>query len=260
MEEEIRKRLVEETRESAILVYEDIEHLNSVIEKSETKAVDLRHSSAILRRWLVEGALKKVANPRVGKMNLKAIDNSPIYRVTNAGKIHQFVSGGASIHGIFLTALMGNAGQESARLENFHPDRTIDLTLDSFQRQRVIFTQETWITRAQVIKFVANVDSGVHDGLPLESWGVVLSEFRQQISIDLITPSASERLEMKMPDEIKTIPSVTFSDGNPASEIRPANYTPNRINGVLLELLATIHFLVKSKDLQNLTAVIASEL
>ena len=67
--------LLEETRESAIAVLEDIRHLGSVVAKAETQAVDLRHASAILRRLLVEGTLRRVANPRIGKIELSAIDN-----------------------------------------------------------------------------------------------------------------------------------------------------------------------------------------
>jgi hypothetical protein len=252
--------LISQTRESAIAVLEDYNRLAGIVVSSETKAVDLRHASAILRRWLVEDALQRVANPRVGRINIPSIDNRPVYVACRTGRIVSFVSGGASVHGIYIAAGMVNAGNRAIDLVGFHPDQRIDLSLESFVRQRVIFTGGTWITRRQVIKFVANIDRGVHDGKVRESDEELLAAYRQQVSVELLDVKKLTTLPEDLPKGIDAIPSVNWTMGDPAARISLASYNPSRVNGVLLELLASMMFLVAAPDIKSLCTAIEKEL
>ena len=252
--------LLEETRESAIAVLEDIRHLGSVVAKAETQAVDLRHASAILRRLLVEGTLRRVANPRIGKIELSAIDNTPIYKTVRKGAIEHYITGGAPIHGILAAAGMVNKGKVPPSLEGFDPFRHIKLNVDSFLKQRVIFTEGTWLTRRDVIKYVANVAAGVHDGKTKDATEKRLAEFRYRLTVTLIDPRATEGAPADLPADVDLTPQIAWSHGPAASESSPADYDPQSINGVLVELLAAMHHLVISDDVKRLCKAIANEI
>lgn len=241
--------LVEQTREAAVALSEDFSVLRDIHEKAETRAVDLRHASAILRRWLVEDQLSRVGNPRVGRLHIMTIDNNPIYREARRGEIVSFVSGGAIIHGVYLACGMMNRGERSLELADYHPEKLETLRLETFLKQRVIYYQEDWFTRQQIIKYIANADHGVHGHGPREDWEKRLSQFRQEISVSLIDGPDGEPM-----------PSVMWQSGSQAAEIIPAHYDPRKVNGVLLEILSTINFLVKSPEVVALIKCIQDEI
>lgn len=241
--------LVSETIDAAIALYEDFRHLQRVTQERDTSAAALRHCAAILRRWLVEGALQRVAAPRVGRINIQTIDNNPIYRVTRQGKVVNFVSGGASVHGVYLAALTSAKG-DNVSPEDFHPDNRIEVSIDTFIKQKVIFTEGDWRTRLEVIKYVANVDSGVHAGQPKQPFEEILGRFRVQASVTL---------EDGAPDGGQ-MPLISLGVGLPASDSGLLRYDPTRINGVLLEILATVSFLTASRDVQTLVSFIEEEI
>jgi hypothetical protein len=241
--------MIEQTREAAVALSEDFLVLQDIHEKAETRPVDLRHASAILRRWLVEEQLSRVGNPRVGRLHIMTIDNNPIYREARRGDIVSFVSGGAMIHGFYLACGMMKNGRRPLELADYHPDNLETLRLDTFLKQRVIYYQEDWFTRQQIIKFIANADHGVHGHGPREEWEKRLSQFRQEISVSLIDG----------PDG-KPMPSVVWQIGSQAAEISLDHYDPRRVNGVLLEILSTIKFLVKSPEVVSLIKCIQEEI
>lgn len=241
MDDGKKAELILATKEDAIALVEDYEHLTQIVGKTETKPTDLRHASAILRRWLVEKQLVAVANPRVGRIYLEAIDNNPVYRDERKGVIHSFVSGGAPVHGVYIAAGMQNAGNRPVSIPDYHPDTLMTVNVDTFLRQRVIYTEATWVTRLQVIKFVANVAHGVHSGKVKEDWEGLLDRFRLAISVSVETGLDG-----------KTMPTIAWSEGTPGQGRFPEKYDPRKVNGVLLELLATIRFLVRSSDVEKL--------
>lgn len=250
MDENKKAEKILETKEDAIALVEDYDHLLQIVDETETKPTDLRHASAILRRWLVEKQLVRVASPRVGRVHLEAIDNNPVYRVERKGVIHSFVSGGASVHGVYIAAGMKNVGSQAISIPDYHPETLITVNVETFLKQRGIYTEATWVTRLQVIKFVANVAHGVHGGKVKEDWEGLLERFRLAISVTLET-----RTDGKM------MPTIGWSEGTPGQGRFPEKYDPRKVNGVLLELLATIWFLVKSRDVKELVhSIRANEL
>lgn len=223
--------LIDETRESAVAISEDFLVLRDVSEKSEMRAADLRLASSILRRWLVENQLKRVASPRVGRLKLSAINNKPIYREARRGTIELFVSGGAIIHGAYVAAGMLTRGPKPVEIQNYRPDVLEVFTLKTFLNQDVIYFKDCWFARQQVIKFVANAAHGVHGHGAREEWEKQLSDFRQEFSVSLAD----------VPDGNK-MPYIASQWGIPAGEAIRDQYDPRKVNGVLLEILSTIHF------------------
>ena len=244
-----RDQLIDETRGAAIALYEDFQVLKDVCAKVDTNPVDLRQASAILRRLIVEGELARVSSPRVNRLHLEAVDNNPIYRAERSGGLVSFVSGGAVIHGVYMAAGMVNEQGRPLKIEGYHPDTLEAFRLKTFAEQRVVYSQGEWFTRQQVIKFVANADHGVHGHGARQDWEKRLLNFRLELSVSLV----------EGPDG-KHMPAITWQDGKNAGEIIAEKYDPSRVNGVLLELLATMHFLVQSPEMIALVDVIKQEI
>lgn len=241
--------LIKETRDAAIAIYEDYQVLQDLSYRVQTSPADLRRASAILRRWLVDNQLGRVADPRVGRLQLMAIDNNPIYRAERKGGMIGFVSGGAVVHGVYIAAGTMNKGNIPVDFVNYHPDKLEAYTLKTFLNQRVIYSSGKWYTRLQVIKFVANVDNGVHGNGVREDWERQLSQIKQGVSVAFV----------EGPDGTP-MPSIGWMIGSAAGDMQPAKYDPSNVNGVLLELISTLTFLVKSPSVVRLIEHIKAEI
>ncbi|MCD1626918.1 hypothetical protein K7H22_13030 [Seohaeicola saemankumensis] len=241
-------QLIAETRKDAISFLEDYYHLIDLVKKLETRSVNIRHASAILRRLLIENLLQKIASPRMGKIEILSINNNPIYKEARRETLVSFVSGGAAMHGIYIAAGMASKGSRALQIDGYSPESTLPLNLESFKKQRIIYTNGEWISREQVIKFVANVDRGVHSGKIKDRFEELLSAFSHEISIEL-NASDSENL----------LPVLSWRFGTPAGEVDFENYNPQKINGTLIEVLATIQFIISSPDIKYLANIIEKE-
>lgn len=240
---------MDQTREAAIAVSEDFYVLHDTFTKSETRAANLRNTSAILRRWLVENQLARVASPRVGRIHVEANNNDPIYRECHAGRILSFVSGGAEIHGSSFTGLMMPNDSNRPVLNDYHPEKLERFKLSAFSKQKVLYSNEQWFSRQQIIKFIANADHGVHGHGAREEWEKRLAEFRDELLFALDVDS-----------EGNLMPSIIRKDGKYKGDKSLLKYSPTTVNGLLFELLSTVHFLVKSSDVINLMEVIKLEI
>ncbi len=116
------------------------------------------------------------------------------------------------------------------------------------------------MTRRDVIKYVANVAAGVHDGKTKDATEKRLAEFRYRLTVTLIGPRATEGAPADLPADVDLTPQIAWSHGPAASESSPADYDPQSINGVLVELLAAMHHLVISDDVKRLCKAIANEI
>lgn len=249
MKTKASRDLLGETREAAIAIFEDFSILRDISTRLETRPVHLRHASAVLRRWLVENQIARVAAPRVGRLKILAIDNNPVYRFERSHGIVAFVTGGAQVHGVYLAGAMMSEGRQSSDITGYHPDILIPFGIETFLKQRVIYSQGEWFTRLQVVKFVANADNGVHGHGAREDWEKKLSGFRQEVSVNLVSGPTGE-----------LTPSVNWRSGDSLSVANYTKYDPSLINALLLEVVSAISFLVKSPDLVDLIDVIKVEL
>lgn len=243
MNQEKRAELLARTKEDAIALVEDFDHLVEILEKVHTKAADLRRSSAILRRLLIEQKLQAIASPRIGKIQISTIDHAPVYRAARKGVYDFFISGGAAIHGSTVLQLAIFSVHENSQEEE--KDQTLEFPLDTFLKQKVIFSNTNWFTRHQVIKFVANVGSGVHGGKIRTTAEKRLETIRHNICVTL-----------ENSQDGKKMPVVTIAMGESLSTHSVKEYDPTKINGVLFSLISTIHYLVNAKDVISLIETI----
>ena len=250
-----------ETRDQAIAFLEDMRTLTKLVARAETLPADLRQNSVILRRWIVDAngaVLKSIAAPRIGRVNIRAIDNNPVYRAERRGGLDSFVSGGCNIHGILVAAGMIQKGRRSLDLDDYHPDKEAQFTLRTFSNQKVIYSKGCWINRQEVIKFVTNVDFGVHAGQPMADWERVLADFKVEFCIDMRKVSDENRTP-GMQKDVTEVPEISWNVGQHTDSAEALLYRPSRVNGILIELLATMGFLVNSPDVKSLVQFIHEE-
>ncbi len=258
LSEEKRAQLLRATRDAASALVEDMEHLGEVIAKKDTSRRDIRHLSAILRRLIVENDIAIVASPRVGKITLTAPDNRPFYRVEEQVPYLLFLSGGASMFNGRIDRITAFDIANPHRLsENTLIKRLIkklpsndaiadtQLTLDQFSQQKVICYRGRWITRQQVIKYMANVSSGVHSGAPNDEVDETLAKIRSSTGVSL-NENGGLHLDL-------------FRHGIDKDELT-ITHSQNAIDLVLVETLAAATWLTRSPRLVELVAMIRLEL
>ncbi|MGH6802801.1 MAG: hypothetical protein ACREC3_05470, partial [Methyloceanibacter sp.] len=125
-------------------------------------------------------------------------------------------------------------------------DRTIELRLDNFLAQRVLCLRGEWISRKDVIKYVAHVASGVHSGEPDSAQDKLLAQIRR-----------SARVTIK---DDKSLHLALFDDGLDSRETAFRALAPDSIDPVLIELLASAKFLSISPDVIHLEQMVREEL
>jgi hypothetical protein len=254
LSDEERAKLIASSRKAAVAFLEDMAYLREVMEKP-TDTAEVRRLSSILRRLLVDRDIQLVASPRVGKIKIGTPDNSAYYKAAKKREIRFFGSGGTKIFGRGLEAIFvwnmdylgsfdvaARHSAQSAGLLEAALRKKIDLPLDSFSKQNVLYLNGRWISRAKAIKYVANIGSGVHSDRPKDLDEEILMQIshNNKYSYD------------------KENDGFSFALGeNPKKEF---SYTPDSIDAVLVELLATARFLVESPDIINLEKIVEEEL
>jgi len=236
--------LLASTHEMAVAFLEDIKHVRETVARLDPERGELRRLSAVLRRWLIDGDLKLIAVPRIGKMLLLAPDNKPLIKSNKLIPFPFCESGGAVLFGLWVRAGMAERADISRQLPDFDPERTVDLIIDSFLSQPVLWLEGKEVSRRAVIKFVANVASGVHSDT---------AQTDEEKLVDRLRHAANVRLD-------EGIPTFSFHPNVVVSPNLEFKVDPLRIDCVLAEMLTAASFLARSKSVSDLEEVIRREL
>ena len=241
---ENRARLLDATREAAAAFLEDMRYIRGIVEQNSRDRRELRHLSALLRRILIDnnGDIRSIAPPRTGKIVLTAPDNSLFYPIDRATPFTAFFSGGPKMMGLEYRGLVMHSFDVQPR--GYDPERTIQLSQDGFLSQRVLSLRGDWATRSDVIKFSANIASGVHSSKPSEKVEILLDRIRRLITY---TPDGGG---VKMAFDLAQV----------TSHVSNFRHVPQGFDAVLLELFATAYYLLSSPDIDRLQAAIEAEL
>ena len=184
---ENRERLLAETKEAAAAFVEDIVHIRETLARQDQVPRQIRHLSSVLRRLTVDNDLRSIAPPRIGPLSLTAPDNSAFYQAARKQPLSMFVSAGISVFNTEMRALVGGVeGREFVFPTEFNRSRVLPLSLDGYLNQKVLYFKSDWVTRRQVIKYVANCASGVHSSNAQDQSEKLLSSLRQYIKLTLM--------------------------------------------------------------------------
>lgn len=253
-------RLRERTKSTAHALLEDIPYIRGVVARQDTSRREIRHLSAVLRRLLIDGDLVLVAKPRIGKIKLHSLDNSMATKESAyRGHIRLFFCGDVNIFGQYIgTFDLHEIPQDQAPAELtvesvnalLYPQggqlmKPILLGAEQFLSQKVICFMGHWIQRREVIKYMANLGSGVHSDLPFHDEQFMLARTRNAVQVS------------KGPNGPHV--HLVWEDASPsdAALFRPA--PPESVDPVLIELLATANSLTLSPDVRRLEEALQKE-
>jgi hypothetical protein len=177
-----------------------------------------------------------------------APDNSVFYAAAQKIPYSFFGSGGMEVFGVKLRSVILDLNSPTARPPDYKDTlRTAEVKLDGFLKQRVLCLEGQWVGRGDVIKYIANVASGVHSGArPATNVDETIRQIRHVAAYRKKDGSLSLTFDMN---------ALTLSDDD-----MPFRYSAEVIDPVLLELLAAIHYLLISQDTKRLETRIAAEL
>ena len=176
---------------------------------------------------------------------ITAPDNQPVYKHSKRHFIAFFQSGVPNNIGMGTRGILVQPSQTAADIRDFDKHKTVTLRLDNFLAQNVLCLNEEWVTRGDVIKYVANYASGVHTNAPITATDKTISIMRRVVQYKPTATGRTAVLHTGALDNI-TLPPLELSDG--------------AMDVVLVELLGAAHYLCVSDDVAQLEAVIRSEL
>jgi hypothetical protein len=135
------------------------------------------------------------------------------------------------------------------------PGRTIALPTDNFLSQKVLCLQGKWATRRDGIKYMANVASGIHSGRRKTDVEHLLNRIRHAANYAAVPLPAG----IGAPGEMAASFQFNAQALNDDADL-PFSYDPKNIDPVLVEMLATGHFLAISPDILTLETNVTKEL
>lgn len=254
---QVKSALLETSKECAAALIEDIDHIRSVLTQQSIHKGEARRLSASLRRILIDkgGDISLIAPPRMGKIRLHSPDNSSVYGNERKLFVKCFGSGCGDVTGfkLFEGNMRALVVQHAASSLFFRMpkapvpadiNKLVELSHDGFLSNRVLYLNDMWANRREVIKYVANAASGVHTGEIRSNADTMLAKFRNCVNLRKINGKLDTNVNL---DRI-TSPSVEFE------------FKDNQIDFVFYELLCAAHFFVTSPSIMVLYNTIRHEL
>ncbi|MCU6499564.1 hypothetical protein LPN04_17355 [Rugamonas sp. A1-17] len=226
----------------------DLNNLTKFKDSINPTQDEVRLHASTVRRLLLDGLLPSAAGSRRIPLFFNVPDVQPIVRAARNGYIACFNLGGIEVFGVGVTGSMISRNERPGDIE-FDTSKFISLKLDSFLRQPVAFINEIFVTRLEVINYVANKAGGVHydpkpsSALPQEKI-MAIGQLRHSL-----------RLGLK-----NGIPVFGFRLDGLIDESTNFRYEPEFLDIIFLEFLATIHFIIESEEVKKLQIQIIYEL
>ncbi|MDX8527872.1 hypothetical protein RFM68_25580 [Mesorhizobium sp. MSK_1335] len=236
-----------ESFEAGCALVDDLTYLREVVAKADPSAAELRRISVLLRRILVERDLAKVAAPRMGKVALTVHDLHRLYKRVEEKPNPIFATGTnivaftAQIAGLIVHRTDWSGMQVGA---GFDPDAVAECRLDNFLAQRIMYVTGEWVSRNDIIKYVANFGHGVHSLQPRENADKLIRKARACASISALENGF--RLNFDFERLSITDPPLKFDKGH--------------IDCALMEILSTARLLTTTRDVHELETLMHREI
>jgi len=251
-----RLTMIASTHSLAKNMVEDLVDMRENISKTPPSPGYLRRASNLLRRLLIDknGDLRKIAPPRLKRRPMIVVpDSKPFVEEINS-KPHYLGSlcatgiagfGPASIYMVSKAGAPGDSPRVNLYGRKANPENTreVPVNVDGFLNQRVFYFSGQWITRAQVIKYVANVAGGVHSGAHKEPTDDLLHHIRQIMKLSMTNGEPALSLNPRALSH-GAVPILEDRDG---------------LDFLLLQMMAAVRCLLVSPDMIELETIINNE-
>lgn len=164
-------------REAEWVVVEHIKQLRKLLSLEAATAADIRQYAANVRFLLTDngGALPRSAKLWGVKLLLTCPDTIPLVRDAENGYIEQFCASKIAI-GSQTGCVVARIKPPSPYSKKYEFESKIQLEFQQFLRQKVLFGDGIFITRADVIRYVANKAGAIHWDRSPESEGRSLND------------------------------------------------------------------------------------
>jgi hypothetical protein len=228
------------TRDAAAAFLEDFDHMRSAFARESVTRPEARAFSGILRRLLLDNDLITIANPRTGRVLIEASDFSAAYIGTATNKkVVAFYGLDTKLHGMPIHTIVGGETMPN------YIEKKGQFPVDRFVGQKTIYFEQTWVTRRDMIRYVANQKSGVHS----DNERRLLPELRGILA----------KLETAMTVSIEDgLPTVKFLKA--PSETPSSTYRRDTLNPVLLSIISTANSLISAPNVVALADYVRAEL
>jgi len=260
--------MIAATYDAAKAMIDDLEHIRETIAKPLPTSGDLRRMSNLLRRLLIDngGDLRKIAPPRLDRrLYLAAPASCPEAGSEQPWIFASFGSGGLfgfrpEVRFVFhdpgptriVAPLVSPPYVDAPRAEFslYGADREqeheiITLPLRGFLTQQVLYYGRRWISREEIIKYVANVASGVHSGdRDRDEVFNLLHQARQMCAVYSFEGKPSLRVYQPM----RIVNSET-----------PLDIDKDGVDFVFMQILSSARYLSMSPDIIALEEIIRHE-
>jgi hypothetical protein len=230
----LKKAAPRPTAETELAFVEDFRWLAEMINRNPMSHGEIRRSSAVMRRLFPDGRdFQRLCSFHAPKPLLSAHDNRSFYRSADRVVVPFFVSGGRGflsreMRGMTPSGWVHLSGDEELSLG----DTTL-LPLEAWLNQRVLCFMGKWITRTNVINYVANRAHGVHSGADKSELDESISKLRGIAQL-AVSPEGNIRLNISTPGLYA--PSTDFTP------------SPGELDIVLFEYSCAVRFFVESPD------------
>jgi hypothetical protein len=223
------------TAETELAFVEDFRWLAEMINRDPISHGEIRRSSAVMRRLFPDGRdFQTLCNFHAPKPFLNAHDNRSYYRSAERGAfVPFFVSGGrgflnSEVRGLTPGGWVDHDPEDEASLG----DTTL-IPLEAWMNQKVLCFRGKWITRTNVINYVANRAFGVHSGKDKTDLDESMSKLRGIAKLS-VAPEGHFRLNLSSSALYGLSPDFTP--------------TPGELDVVLFEYSCAIRLFVESPD------------
>lgn len=229
-----------------LTIIEDIELLGNLWQRDNVTNSELRNSSHILRRLLIYQDLQKCANPRKHELRIETPNNKILITAARNKVLEFFQSGGTTILGVWFrasTVAKGNDEKLSRLFKGFNPEDKIDLKLTSFLKQPVFYLDNSFISRADVIKYVANKAGGPHFDTKRNEKEQIIDKIRRAVV-------------MQMEEDT---PMFGFDISHLEGDLTSFEIKKGTIDPVFVEMAAACRFLTESSSVVSLMRLVKDE-
>jgi hypothetical protein len=236
-------------------VLDDLVLLNELISLRNPTKPRVRLFAGALRRLLYEGLIYKVPGFVDDSLTLPTVDLTHIERLAEDGVI-SFYHVGRPTGSRGPLFVIGSRPQNSDLLppapldELVQLPKPIELKVSRYLQQRCVVWEGVFVTRMQLLVFIAHKDGGVHfEAEPQGRGNLPMDVIR---AINGVQGVASVFVDDPNNDSWVITAHVPYSPAGPA----PQRYRPYELDPVDVSYLAMAGDLVNSSSVQNLQAAL----
>lgn len=236
-----KEKRLNSTREMAFNLADDLKHIRQIVTHEKPTSGDIRRISGQLRRMLIDGDLARVAAPRLQKLKIVAPNKrNYIQHIHHHPPQIAFLEE-CRLYGVTFADWTLARGLYTSKPPMPRPAEATNIEM--FQKQKIIYFEGTWITRTDMIKYVANVASGVHTSLPKDTVHKTIGIMRDRLHFD--SNGMGQFLAVKGQTE--------------AQQNRPIYVDNTKFDIAFLSLMGTAQHIISSPDVIELERIISLE-